>query len=57
MRSKEYDIIIEKIVYNNDPQADFKGRKAIILVDIGQFNLTELQEARFKVLVGSRYKE
>jgi hypothetical protein len=44
------------VVYNpTDIQADLKGRKAIVLVDLVQFKLTEMQLERFKVLVGCRY--
>ena len=47
----------QRVMYNQtDIQADHKGRKAILLVDIDQFQLTELQMARFKVLVGGRFR-
>ena len=46
------------MVYNlTDIQADLKGRKAIIIVPMEQFELTELQLARLKVLVATRYNE
>lgn len=37
LRSKEYEITVEKIFYNNDVEAKIKERKAILLVDMGQF--------------------
>lgn len=40
-----------------DIRQDMKGRRAIILANMEQFKLTELQLARFKVLVGCRYDE
>lgn len=49
---------VERIVYKStDISNKIKGRKAILLADMGQFKLTELQLARFKVLVGPRFNE
>lgn len=49
---------MERVVYKStDISRELKGRKAILLANMEQFQLTEMQLERFKVLVGCRYDE
>jgi hypothetical protein len=58
LRSQEYEVEVERVIYKStDIRQEIKGRKAVLLADMAQFNLTELQLARFKVLVGPRFDE
>jgi len=56
--SQDYEVDIQQIIYKpTDIRQVMKGRRAILLANMDQFKLTELQLARFKILVGCRYNE
>jgi hypothetical protein len=37
LSSKEYEIVVQRTIYNNDLNPKLKERKAAMYVDIGQF--------------------
>lgn len=58
MANRQFELEVERVIYNpTDIQADLKGRKAILIADLDQFQLTQLQLERLKVLVGCRYDQ
>jgi hypothetical protein len=58
LRGREFEVEVERVIYKStDIREEMKGRKAILLANMEQFQLTELQLERFKVLVGCRYDE
>ena len=41
MGGQEYEIQFDRVIYNTtDPHRDLKGRKAILITELAQFNLT-----------------
>ena len=58
MKGQEFELMEEMAIYKpTDIRQGFKERKAILIVGMEQFKLTELQQARFEVLVGCRYNK
>lgn len=58
LSGREFEVQVERVIYKStDIRQELKGRKAILLASMEQFQLTEMQLERFKVLVGCRYDE